>query len=89
MMVKMIHKTLFSRYLQLNPTHCVPTMVDDNLVLWESRAIITYLVNQYSPQSSLYPKDPQKRAIVDRLLQFDMGSIYKNISDYLVMKSFF
>lgn len=48
-----------------------------------SRAIMTYLANKYAPDSSLYPSDPQKRAVVDRLLQWDLGVIYRSIGEYL------
>lgn len=53
-----------------------------------SRAIMAYLVNQYCKEdSNLYPKDAQKRAIVDRMLHFDIGTLYKSMVDYFV--SFF
>ena len=61
----------------------MPTIVDGDLSLWESRAIIQYLANQYAPNTSLYPSDPKKRAIVDRTLNFDV-SYYKSIADVKV-----
>jgi glutathione S-transferase len=69
-------------FLELNPQHTVPTIVDDGMSLWESRAIITYLCNQYAPNSPLYPRDVNERALVDRWLQYDLGSLYKSITDY-------
>ena len=53
-----------------------------------SRAIMSYLVNKYGHEDPeklhLYPSDPEHRAKVDRLLYFDIGSLYKNIVDYFV-----
>ncbi len=73
---------------KLNPQHTVPTIVDDGMSLWESRAIITYLCNQYAPNSPLYPNDVQERALVDKWLQFDLGALYKSILDFTVRKVF-
>ncbi|CAG2120946.1 unnamed protein product [Medioppia subpectinata] len=70
-------------FLKLNPQHCLPTICDNGYVLWESRAIMTYLANKYAPNSSLYPSDPERRAVVDRILQWDLGTIYRNIGEYL------
>ncbi|CAG2167928.1 unnamed protein product [Oppiella nova] len=70
-------------YLKLNPNHKVPTIVDDDLVLWESRAIMQYLCNKYAPNSSLYPSNPKDRALVDRWLYTDMPYFAANI-DVLV-----
>ncbi|XP_071035056.1 glutathione S-transferase 2 isoform X2 [Parasteatoda tepidariorum] len=63
-------------YMKINPQHCVPTINDDGFFLWE-RAILKYLVNQYAPNSLLYPKNPKIRATVDRLLYFDIDVLYK------------
>lgn len=45
---------------------------------------MTYFANRYAPNSSLYPSDPHKRAVVDRVLQFDLGTLYRSIGEYLV-----
>merc|ERR1712242_567342 len=55
-------------FLAINPAHCVPTLKDGDLVLWESRAILQYMVNKYAPNSTFYPTDPVARAKIDFLL---------------------
>jgi glutathione S-transferase len=52
-------------YLALNPNGAVPTLVDGNFVLWESNAIIHYLVAKV-PGSPLLPRDAKGHADVLR-----------------------
>lgn len=52
-------------YLALNPNGAVPTLVDGDLVLTESRAIMQYLASK-KPESGLLPKDEALRADVTR-----------------------
>ena len=51
--------------------------------MWESRAIMQYVMNEYAPTSSLYPKDPAARAKIDSILQYDQGEFYKSVSQYI------
>ncbi|XP_077535030.1 glutathione S-transferase D7-like [Haemaphysalis longicornis] len=69
-------------FLKLNPAHTIPTLQDDAFVLWESRAIMRYLVDMYAPNHSLYPKEVRKRALIDQFLDFDLGTFYRTIADY-------
>nr|BAJ33499.1 unclassified glutathione S-transferase [Bombyx mori] len=66
-------------FLKLNPQHCVPTLDDNNFVLWESRAIACYLADKYGKDDQWYPKDLQKRAVVNQRLYFDSASLYVKI----------
>ncbi|KAH0550171.1 hypothetical protein KQX54_017847 [Cotesia glomerata] len=68
-LLKNEHKT--EQFLKLNPQHTIPTIDDDGFILWDSHAIIRYLVSKYAKDDSLYPKDLQKRAIIDQRLHFE------------------
>ncbi|XP_038220555.1 glutathione S-transferase 1-like [Zerene cesonia] len=67
------HKT--PEFTKLNPQQTIPTMDDSGFILWESRAIMAYMVNAYGRDDSLYPKNPRQRALVDQRLHFDLGTL--------------
>lgn len=56
-------------FLKLNPTGKIPVLVDGDLVLSESVAIVKYLAEKY-PDRGLLPTGLQDRAEVDRWLLF-------------------
>ncbi|XP_046573052.1 glutathione S-transferase 1-like [Haliotis rubra] len=67
-------------FTKINPDQTVPTMIDEDFILWESRTIMRYLVGKFGGEdNSLYPRDLQKRAEVDRLLDYDLGVFYKTL----------
>ena len=61
------HKT--ADYLALNPNGLVPTLVDNDFILWESHAVMAYLADRFGAEG-LYPKDLRLRAEVDRWMNW-------------------
>ncbi|HEX4583339.1 MAG TPA: glutathione S-transferase family protein [Burkholderiaceae bacterium] len=61
-------------YLRFNPNGTVPTLVDGNLVIWESNTIVRYLCNKF-PKSPLYPADAVQRALAERWMDWQLGSV--------------
>lgn len=52
-------------YRAMNPNGLVPTLVDGDLVMWESHAILRYLATTYGAET-LWREDRGERAIVDQ-----------------------
>ena len=52
-------------YLTMNPNAKVPVLVDGDFVLWESRAINSYLASM-KPEHGLYPDGAKAQALVDQ-----------------------
>lgn len=59
-------------YRQLNPNGLVPTLVDGQVILHQSLAIIEYLDEKY-PEPSLLPGNPRQRGAI-RALALDLSS---------------
>jgi glutathione S-transferase len=57
-------------YLALNPMGKVPTLVDGDLVLWESSAILWHMTQKNDPQHRLWPADTNAQADAMRWLFF-------------------
>lgn len=55
-------------FLKINPFHKVPTLDDDGFVVYESNAIVYYLLRKHAPESELYPACPRGRTRVDQVL---------------------
>lgn len=74
-------------YLALNPNGKVPTLIDGDLALWESRAIMQYLAAQ-KPDSALWPNDPKKRAEIARWQFWEASHLSRGTGAYAFEKLF-
>jgi glutathione S-transferase len=77
-----------SDFLKLNPDHTVPTLDDHGFHLWESRAIMIYLVDKYANGHEIYPKDLVHRAQINRYLFYDVSSIDGHIGKFVRPQAF-
>uniref|UniRef100_A0A1A9VHV1 Glutathione S-transferase 1-like n=1 Tax=Glossina austeni TaxID=7395 RepID=A0A1A9VHV1_GLOAU len=82
---------LSEEYCAKNPQHTVPTLEDDGNFIWDSHAIMAYLVSKYGKDDAFYPKDLLKRALVDQRLHFESGVMFqgglRNITAPLFFKN--
>lgn len=69
---------------QLNPQHNVPTFVDGDFVLNESRAIMVYIAQKWGKNSALFPEDIQVQARINQRLYFDATVFWKSFGDIFV-----
>lgn len=57
-----------------SPNHVVPTMKDDDLVVWESGACVRHLARTYGA-GSLWPEDPAQLALADMWMEWHRSDI--------------
>jgi glutathione S-transferase len=62
-------------YLAMNPNGLVPTIKDDEVVLWESNVIVRYLAAKHG-HDTLYPADLQERAEADRWMDWQITTLW-------------
>lgn len=60
-------------YLALNPNGRVPTLIDGDLVLWESNSIVRYLAATRDP-GGLIPEATAPRALVERWMDWELST---------------
>jgi glutathione S-transferase len=61
----------------------VPTIVDGDLTLWESNATVRYLAANYGA-GSLWPENPADRALADKWMDYQLGTLFPTFKDALV-----
>ena len=62
-------------YLKLNPNGLVPTVIDGDLVMWESNTICRYLCATRPGGERLYPQDPAARTHVERWMDWQLAVV--------------
>jgi glutathione S-transferase len=65
--------TLTEAYRKLNPNAKVPTLIDGDLVIWESHTILRYLAAIHAPM--LAGATPADRTMVERWMDFLLGAL--------------
>jgi len=65
-------------YHRLNPNRRVPTLEDDNLVLWESNVIVRYLSAKHGT-GSLCPPDPGTRALAEQWMDWQQTTLLTDL----------
>ena len=70
-------------YTALNPNQSLPAMVDGDLVLWESNAILQYSADKVGSEAT-YPRDLKVRADINRWLLWESSSWFPSCYVFLV-----
>lgn len=70
-------------YTAVNPNASIPAMVDGDLTLWESNAILQYAADKVG-NASAYPTDLKTRADINRWLLWESSSWFPSCYVFLV-----
>ena len=71
---RQFNNTQTETYLKLNPNGKVPTLVDGEVVVWESNTILRYLCNKLPGGTPLYPAESASRSQVERWMDWQLAS---------------
>jgi glutathione S-transferase len=70
---RQFNNTQTPEYLSKNPNAKVPTLVDGDLVIWESNTILRYVASK--AKSALYPADLASRTHVERWMDWQLSAL--------------
>jgi glutathione S-transferase len=65
-------------YKAMNPNSRIPTLVDGELVIWESNAVVRYVAARYGADL-LWPPDPGVRAVADQWMDWVQTTLLANM----------
>lgn len=69
-------------YLAVNPNHQVPTLVDGDIKIHESNAILRYLCLEHG-RTDWYPAEPARRAAVEQWLDWNQCRFGPNVGAFV------
>jgi glutathione S-transferase len=72
---RQFNNTQTEAYLKLNPSGKVPTLVDGDVVVWESNTILRYLCSKSARGPALHPTEPAARSQVERWMDWQLASL--------------
>uniref|UniRef100_A0A1B0GC83 Glutathione S-transferase n=1 Tax=Glossina morsitans morsitans TaxID=37546 RepID=A0A1B0GC83_GLOMM len=82
--------TLFKReqlrsdFKEINPAHTVPTLIDGDLILTDSHAILIHFCEKYQKdEMNLWPKEYNERMKVLNMLLFEISIVFRRDSNFL------
>jgi glutathione S-transferase len=78
---------LSAAFLAINPNHQIPTLVDGDLTIHESNAILRYLCQKHG-LTDWYPADLKQRARVDQWLDWNQSRLSPAVIDIVRNKVF-
>ncbi len=78
---------LTAPFLAVNPNHQVPTLIDGDVKIHESNAILRYLCHKYD-LSQWYPDDLAARACVEQWLDWTQCRFSPSVVDIVLNKVF-
>jgi glutathione S-transferase len=70
-------------YTSINPNASLPALVDGELVLWESNAILQYVADKVGNEA-VYPRDLKVRADINRWLLWEAANWFPSCYVFLV-----
>ena len=78
---------LTPEFLKLNPSGTVPVLVDGDVTVWDSHAIMIYLAEKFSSHllcEQIYPRDFLKRTLVNERLFFEASFLFARLFEICV-----
>ncbi len=70
---RQFNNTNTDEYRKLNPTIKVPTLIDGDVVIWESNSILRYLAAKHKP--TLTGATPAEKTYVERWMDWQLGAL--------------